>query len=176
LSVPALEVLAIIAYFQPVTRAYIEQLRGVESSYTVGILADRGLVENCGRLAVPGRPMLYRTTHVFLRTFGLESLDDLPQLPHVEPGDDGRESIHNAIKELKERQKAEQEVEDVEAEAEVESETETETEIETEAETETETEAEAGAVAEIEADNEFALPEEKNTDFVISVPEPQSQA
>ena len=104
LSGPALEVLAIIAYFQPVTRAYIEQLRGVESSYTVGILTDRGLVESCGRLAAPGRPMLYRTTHVFLRTFGLESLRDLPELPHVEPGEDGRESIHNAILEIKERQ------------------------------------------------------------------------
>jgi segregation and condensation protein B len=111
LSGPALEVLAIIAYFQPVTRAYIEQLRGVESSYTVGTLVDRGFVESCGRLLAPGRPLLYRTTHVFLRTFGLESLKDLPELPHVEPGEDGRESIHNAIKELKERQEAEQEVE-----------------------------------------------------------------
>ena len=107
LSGPALEVLAVIAYFQPVTRAYIEQLRGVESSYTVGILVDRGLVESCGRLNAPGRPMLFKTTHVFLRTFGLESLRDLPELPHVEPGDDGRESIHTAIMELRERQNAE---------------------------------------------------------------------
>ena len=104
LSGPALEVLAIIAYFQPVTRAYIEQLRGVDSSYTVGILTERDLIESCGRLAAPGRPMLYRTTHVFLRTFGLESLRDLPELPHVEPGDDGRESIHTAIMELRERE------------------------------------------------------------------------
>ena len=104
LSGPALEVLAIIAYFQPVTRAYIEQLRGVESAYTVGVLVDRGLIETCGRLSAPGRPLLYSTTHVFLRTFGLESLDGLPELPHVEPGDDGRDGIHKAILEIKERQ------------------------------------------------------------------------
>jgi segregation and condensation protein B len=109
LSGPALEVLAIIAYFEPVTRAYIEQLRGVESSYTVGVLSDRGLIEACGRLSVPGRPMLYKTTHTFLRTFGLESLNDLPELPYVEPGDDGRDGIHNAILELRERQRLESE-------------------------------------------------------------------
>ena len=56
LSQPALEVLAIIAYFQPVTRAYIEQVRGVDSSYTVGLLLERGLIREAGRLAVPGRP------------------------------------------------------------------------------------------------------------------------
>ena len=106
LSPPALEVLSVIAYFQPVTRAYVEQIRGVESSYTIGTLLDRGLIESCGRLAVPGRPMLYRTTHVFLRTFGLESLKELPELPHVEPSDDGRVGIQNAILELKERQEA----------------------------------------------------------------------
>jgi len=104
LSQPALEVLAIVAYFQPSTRAFIEQIRGIESSYTVGMLLDRGLIESCGRLSAPGRPMLYKTTHVFLRTFGLESLHDLPELPHVEPADDSREGIKNAILELKERQ------------------------------------------------------------------------
>ena len=107
LSPPSLEVLAIVAYFQPVTRAYVEQIRGVESSYTIGTLLDRGLIESCGRLTAPGRPMLYRTTHVFLRTFGLESLKELPELPQVEPSDDGREGIQNAILELKERQNAE---------------------------------------------------------------------
>ena len=81
LSQPALEVLAIVAYFQPVTRAYIEQIRGVDSSYTVGLLLERQLIEEAGRLAVPGRPMQFRTTHHFLRTFGLTSLDDLPELP-----------------------------------------------------------------------------------------------
>ena len=129
LSGPSLEVLAVIAYFQPVTRAYIEQLRGVESSYTVGVLSDRGLIEACGRLDAPGRPMLYRTTHVFLRTFGLESLRDLPELPHVEPGDDNRESIHTAILELKERQNAQ--IDEADEETEVEGETGDEPETET---------------------------------------------
>ena len=100
LSQPALEVLSIIAYFQPVTRAYIEQIRGVDSSYTVGLLADRGLVEAAGRLAAPGRPMLYKTTNVFLRAFGIESLRELPELPEVEADGDDRESIQNAISEL----------------------------------------------------------------------------
>jgi len=58
LSQPALEALAIVAYFQPVTRAYIDQVRGVDSSYTVSVLAERGLIEVCGRLDVPGRPAL----------------------------------------------------------------------------------------------------------------------
>jgi len=100
LSQPALEVLSIIAYFQPVTRLYIEQIRGVDSVYTVGLLLDRGLIEPCGRLAAPGRPLQYRTTHVFLRTFGLQSLGDLPELPQVEDADDGREGIRKAILEL----------------------------------------------------------------------------
>lgn len=81
LSQTALEVLAIVAYFQPVTRAYIEQIRGVDSSYTVGLLLERQLIEEAGRLAVPGRPMQFRTTHHFLRTFGLTSLEELPELP-----------------------------------------------------------------------------------------------
>jgi len=100
LSQPALEVLSIIAYFQPVTRAYIEQIRGVDSTYTVGLLADRGLIETAGRLAAPGRPMLYKTTNVFLRAFGIESLGELPELPEVEASGDDRESIQNAISEL----------------------------------------------------------------------------
>lgn len=81
LSQTALEVLAIVAYFQPVTRAYIEQIRGVDSSYTVGLLLERKLIEEAGRLAVPGRPMQFRTTHHFLRTFDLTSLEELPELP-----------------------------------------------------------------------------------------------
>lgn len=81
LSQPALEALAIVAYFQPVTRAYIEQVRGVDSSYTVGLLLDRGLICEAGRLNVPGRPVQFRTTSAFLRCFGLASLDDLPELP-----------------------------------------------------------------------------------------------
>jgi len=104
LSQPALEVLSIIAYLQPSTKAYIVQSRGVDSAYTVSLLIERGLVESCGRLSAPGRPILFRTTRTFLRTFGLESLKELPQLPIIETADDGRESIQNAILELKERE------------------------------------------------------------------------
>ena len=84
LSQPALEVLTIIAYYQPTTRAYVDQIRGVDSSYTVGLLLDRHLIEECGRLQVPGRPRLYRTTQTFLRAFHLNSLDDLPEMPGIE--------------------------------------------------------------------------------------------
>ena len=87
LSQPALEVLAVIAYYQPTTRAYVDQVRGVDSSYTVGLLLDRELIEECGRLAVPGRPILYRTTPTFLRSFGLSSLEELPELPASSPED-----------------------------------------------------------------------------------------
>ena len=87
LSQPALEVLAIIAYYQPTTRAYVDQIRGVDSAYTVGLLLERDLIEECGRLAVPGRPILYRTTTTFLRSFGLSSLEELPELPSAGPED-----------------------------------------------------------------------------------------
>lgn len=84
LSQPALEVLTIIAYYQPTTRAYIDQVRGVDSSYTVGLLLERGLIEEYGRLQVPGRPRLYRTTKKFLRDFHLGSLEELPEMPGLE--------------------------------------------------------------------------------------------
>ena len=80
---PALEVLAVIAYYQPVTRAYVDQVRGVDSSYTMGLLLERELIEEAGRLSVPGRPMQFRTTKTFLRAFGLSSLDELPELPNT---------------------------------------------------------------------------------------------
>lgn len=99
LSQPALETLAVIAYFQPVTRAYIDQVRGVDSSYTVGVLAERGLIETCGRLDVPGRPSIFRTTDVFLRTMGIEKLSELPPLPDMTNGE-GIEKLQNAIDEL----------------------------------------------------------------------------
>lgn len=83
LSQPALEVLAIVAYFQPVTRTYIEQVRGVDSAYTVNVLLERGLICEAGRLSVPGRPVQFKTTQTFLRAFGLASLQDLPELPTV---------------------------------------------------------------------------------------------
>ena len=83
LSPSALEVLAIVAYYQPVTRAYIDQVRGVDSSYTLGVLTERGLVEACGKLDVPGRPTIYKTGEVFLRTMGISSLEELPELPDI---------------------------------------------------------------------------------------------
>lgn len=83
LSQPALEVLAIIAYYQPTTRANVDQIRGVDSAYTVGLLLERKLIEECGRLQVPGRPRLYRTTEHFLRSFHLSSLEELPELPGI---------------------------------------------------------------------------------------------
>lgn len=88
LSQPALEVLSIIAYYQPTTKAYVDQVRGVDSSYTVGLLTERELIEECGRMAVPGRPILYRTTQNFLRSFGLSSLEDLPDLPNSSAEDE----------------------------------------------------------------------------------------
>jgi len=80
LSASQLEALTIIAYYQPATKAYVEQLRGVDSAYSISALLTKKLIEECGRLNVPGRPILYRTTPDFLRTFGLNSLDDLPEI------------------------------------------------------------------------------------------------
>ena len=99
LSQPALETLAVVAYFQPVTRAYVEQVRGVDSSYTVSALCERGLIEECGRLEVPGRPAIFRTTDVFLRTMGISSLDELPPLPDMTNGE-GIEKLQSAINKL----------------------------------------------------------------------------
>ncbi|HIQ87372.1 MAG TPA: SMC-Scp complex subunit ScpB [Candidatus Scatomorpha gallistercoris] len=102
LSPSALEALAVIAYFQPVTRAYVEQVRGVDSSYTVSSLAEKGLIEPAGRLDAPGRPTLYRTTEAFLRVMGISSLDELPTLPDMSEAD-GLEKLQNAVEELKGR-------------------------------------------------------------------------
>lgn len=102
LSPSALEALAIIAYFQPVTRAYVEQVRGVYSSYTVSSLAEKGLIEPCGRLDAPGRPTLYRTTEAFLRVMGITSLDELPTLPDMNEAD-GLEKLQEAVDKLKSR-------------------------------------------------------------------------
>ena len=115
LSQPALEVLAIIAYYQPTTRAYVDQLRGVDSAYTVGLLLERDLIEECGRLSVPGRPILYRTTRTFLRSFGLSSLEDLPELPSASP-EDGQ--ITMEMQANLERLKAEQEAAEAQTEGE----------------------------------------------------------
>ncbi len=84
LSQAAFEVLAVIAYNQPVTKSFIEQVRGVDCSGVVTTLIEKELVEERGRLELPGRPLLYGTTKNFLRCFNLSSLDDLPELPKVE--------------------------------------------------------------------------------------------
>ena len=80
LSPAALEVLAVVAYNQPVSRGFIEQVRGVDSSSTVSNLLEKGLIEEAGRLDLPGRPVAFRVTDTFLRVFGLASLSDLPPL------------------------------------------------------------------------------------------------
>lgn len=81
----AMETLTVIAYNQPVSRAFIEQVRGVDSSSSVASLLEKGLIEEAGRLDLPGRPVSFRTTDVFLRTFGLASLDELPPVHEPEP-------------------------------------------------------------------------------------------
>ena len=117
LSQPALETLAVVAYFQPVTRAYIEQVRGVDSSYTVGVLNERGLIEECGRLEVPGRPAVFRTTDVFLRTMGISSMTELPPLPEVSAGE-GMDKLKEAIDKLQAAENGEQlSIDDVSGEA-----------------------------------------------------------
>ena len=80
LSASALETLTVIAYYQPATKAFVEQIRGVDSSYTISALLNKKLIEERGRLSVPGRPILYGTTPDFLRTFGLSSLEELPEV------------------------------------------------------------------------------------------------
>ena len=81
LSRSAMEVLSIIAYKQPISRGYIDSIRGVDSAHLVHTLLEKSLIEEAGRLDVPGRPILYRTTELFLRSFQLTSLEDLPPLP-----------------------------------------------------------------------------------------------
>ena len=85
LSPASLEVLAVIAYNQPVTRAFIEQVRGVDCSGVVSTLVEKGLIEERGRLELPGRPLLYGTTKTFLRSFSLNDLSDLPPIPKETP-------------------------------------------------------------------------------------------
>ena len=87
LSSSQLETLTIIAYYQPATKAMVEQIRGVDSSYTVSALVNKHLIEESGRLNVPGRPIQYKTTPDFLRTFGLNSLEDLPDIQKVDLGE-----------------------------------------------------------------------------------------
>ena len=84
LSQAALEVLAIIAYNQPVTKSFVEQIRGVDSSSVVNSLVAKGLVQEMGRLEIPGRPISYGTTEHFLRCFGMQSIETLPKIPQLQ--------------------------------------------------------------------------------------------
>jgi len=109
LSQSALEVLAVIAYYQPVTRAYVDQVRGVDSSYTVGLLLERDLIEEAGRLAVPGRPTLFRTTKNFLRTFELNSLAELPELPDAtQEGTQMKLELQSSIEKLRQSENSDE--------------------------------------------------------------------
>ena len=92
LSPAAFEVLAIVAYNKAVTRSFVEQVRGVDSSSSVSGLLEKGLIEEAGRLDLPGRPVSFRTTDTFLRVFGLSSLADLPPVHSEAPADDPTES------------------------------------------------------------------------------------
>ena len=87
LSASQLETLTIIAYYQPATKAMVEQIRGVDSAYSISALLNKKLIEDAGRLNVPGRPIQYRTTPDFLRTFALTSLEDLPEIEKVSLGE-----------------------------------------------------------------------------------------
>ena len=87
LSSSQLEALTIIAYYQPATKAMVEQIRGVDSAYSVAALLNKKLIEEAGRLNVPGRPIQYKTTPDFLRTFGLSSLEELPPIDKISFGE-----------------------------------------------------------------------------------------
>lgn len=91
LSASSMEVLAIVSYNQPVTRSFVDLVRGVDSSYAMNSLVDKGLIETCGRLDAPGRPMLYGTTDKFLRVFGLNSVDELPEVELLRASDEQME-------------------------------------------------------------------------------------
>ncbi len=88
LSNSALEILSIVAYNQPVTKSYVEQIRGVDCFYGINSLVEKGLLEEKGRLDAPGRPILYGTTMEFLRIFGISELSDLPNLPKMKTPDE----------------------------------------------------------------------------------------
>lgn len=100
LSSSQLEALTIIAYYQPATKAMVEQIRGVDSSYSISALMNKKLIEEAGRLNVPGRPIQYKTTPAFLRTFGIASLDELPPIEKVSFGQPAQEEqLRNAEEE-----------------------------------------------------------------------------
>ena len=95
LSASQLEALTIIAYYQPATKAMVEQIRGVDSSYSISALLNKNLIEEAGRLNVPGRPIQYRTTPDFLRTFGLSTLEELPAIEKVSFGEVPAETVQS---------------------------------------------------------------------------------
>jgi len=97
LSASQLESLTIIAYYQPATKAMVEQIRGVDSSYSISALLNKKLIAEAGRLNVPGRPIQYQTTKDFLRTFGLSSLEELPEIDLVDFGIPVQEEIKEAL-------------------------------------------------------------------------------
>lgn len=101
LSQAALEVLAVVAYNQPVTKAFVEQVRGVDCSGVIGSLTTKGLIEEKGRLELPGRPLLYGTTEHFLRCFNISSPEELPPLPENDE-EKAEESENNSAEENKE--------------------------------------------------------------------------
>ena len=97
LSASQLETLTIIAYYQPATKAMVEQIRGVDSSSSGGALLNKKLIEEAGRLNVPGRPIQYKTTADFLRTFGISSLEDLPEIEKVSFGEPLPEQVAEEV-------------------------------------------------------------------------------
>ena len=99
LSASQLETLTIVAYYQPATKAMVEQIRGVDSSYSVAALLNKKLIEEAGRLNVPGRPIQYQTTPDFLRTFGISSLEELPSIEKVSFGEPMEVVEHTVIQE-----------------------------------------------------------------------------
>lgn len=103
LSQAALEVLAVVAYNQPVTKAFVEQVRGVDCSGVIGSLTAKGLVEEKGRLELPGRPLLYGTTENFLRCFSISSLDELPPLPENDEENSAENNDENTDSEVSEQ-------------------------------------------------------------------------
>lgn len=111
LSQAAMETLAIVAYNQPVTKAFVEQVRGIDSGSVVNTLVERELLEEAGRLDLPGRPVIYRTTETFLRCFGIASLDELPPLPNQE-GQLDFEELEELERERAEKEKSAEPVSD----------------------------------------------------------------
>lgn len=111
LSQAAFEVLAVIAYNQPVTKAFIEQVRGVDCSGVIATLTQKNLIEERGRLDLPGRPLLYGTTADFLRCFMLEGLDDLPEVPESEKPQTDEDENQISLQEVVEAQQEQEEQE-----------------------------------------------------------------